>query len=88
MALVDNQNDRPASGNQRIISRMCVMIVNTHWASMALSAACMGPCPAFPLSSFRPFRAPAFSVSLQPCATAYGACFGVEARNSTVNCTL
>ena len=65
MALVDNQNDRPVSGNQIIITRMCVMIVNTRWASMALSASCMGALP-----RLSPFVLSSFSV-LQPSASAF-----------------
>jgi hypothetical protein len=63
MALVDNQNDRPVSGNQIIISRMFVRIVNTHWASLALSASCMGASPSF---SSCPFVQPSASAFIQP----------------------
>ena len=48
---------------------MCVMIVNTRLASMALSASCMGALPRlspFVLSSFRPF--PCSSLQRQPSA--------------------
>jgi hypothetical protein len=77
MALVDNQNDRPVSGNQRIISRMCVMIVNTHWASkptMAfVSVVHGGLAPPFP---FRPFVLACSSLQRQPSALSPSAVSG------------
>jgi len=77
MALVDNQNDRPVSGNQRIISRMCVMIVNTHWASkptMAfVSVVHGGLAPPFP---FRPFVLACSSLQRQPSALSLSAVSG------------
>jgi hypothetical protein len=84
MALVDNQNDRPVPGNQIIISRMFVMILNTHWASMALSASCMGHQGATPRlsSSRRPSVLPAFSVSL---VSSVVGVMGVFWRGSTKN---